>query len=109
MDLYKHAFRLTPMICSDLVADAFELAWEIRMLDMRASPYDLTGLDPRPYRRAVGSDRIETAEGKREYADLQWRFSERAAPIRARLIEECEHLFVVTSTLADSAPTPRPD
>ncbi|MDP3890841.1 3-methyladenine DNA glycosylase, partial [Nocardioides sp.] len=26
MDLYKHAFRLTPMICSDLVVDAFELA-----------------------------------------------------------------------------------
>ena len=27
MDLYKHAFRLSPMVCSDLVADCFELAW----------------------------------------------------------------------------------
>jgi hypothetical protein len=25
-DLYKHAFRLTPLISSELVADAFELA-----------------------------------------------------------------------------------
>ena len=47
MDLYKHAFRLSPMVSSDLVADCFELAWDIRVLDMRASPYDLTGLGPR--------------------------------------------------------------
>ena len=38
MDLDKHAFRLTPMISSDLVADAFELARDIRVLDMRAAP-----------------------------------------------------------------------
>ena len=40
MDLYKHAFRLTPLVPSELVADCFELAWDIRELDMRASPYD---------------------------------------------------------------------
>ena len=44
MDLYKHAFRLTPMVCSDLVADCFELARDIRVLDMRASPYDFADL-----------------------------------------------------------------
>ena len=44
MDLYKHAFRLSPLVCSDLVADCFELARDIRVLDMRASPYDLGGL-----------------------------------------------------------------
>jgi hypothetical protein len=109
MDLYKHAFRLTPMICSDLVADAFELAWEIRIMDMRAAPYDLTGLTLDPAGEAWAPIKVETAEGKREYADLQGRFSERAASIRARLIEECEHLCVVTSTVAESAPTPRPD
>ena len=38
MDLYKHAFRLTPMISSDLVADCFALARDIRVLDMRAAP-----------------------------------------------------------------------
>ncbi len=57
MDLYKHAFRLTPMIGSDLVADCFELARDIRVLDMRAAPYDLADLGFEPVR-------IETAEGK---------------------------------------------
>ena len=90
MDLYKHAFRLTPMICSDLVADCFGLAREIRVLDMRAAPYDLTGLkiDGEPFEPV----RIETAEGKRFYAAAQAAFAERGAPLRARLIEECERL-----------------
>ena len=85
MDLYKHAFRLTPMICSDLVADCFELARDIRVLDMRAAPYDLAGLGFDPVR-------IETPEGKQEYAAAQRGFAERGAPLRLRLIEECERL-----------------
>ncbi len=91
MDLYKHAFRLTPMICSDLVADCFELARDIRVLDMRAAPYDLTGLeiDGEPFEPV----RIETAEGKRDYAEAQAGFAERGAPLRARLIEECARLL----------------
>ena len=88
MDLYKHAFRLSPMVASELVADCFDLAWDIRVLDMRAAPYDLAdlGLDP---------VRIETAEGKREYAAAQAAFAERGAPLRARLVEECERLLAV--------------
>ncbi|WP_278259208.1 3-methyladenine DNA glycosylase [Nocardioides convexus] len=86
MDLYKHAFRLSPMICSDLVADCFELAWDIRALDMRAAPYDLQDLGFEPVR-------IETAEGKAAYAEAQRGFAERGAPLRARLIEECERLL----------------
>ena len=78
MDLYKHAFRLTPMICSDLVADCFELAWDIRELDMRAAPYDLTRVS------ASCPVRIETPEGKQEYAAAQRAFAERAAPLRSR-------------------------
>jgi hypothetical protein len=85
MDLYKHAFRLSPLVCSDLVADCFELAWEIRVLDMRAAPYDLRDLGLEPVR-------IETAEGKQEYAAAQRAFAERAAPLRQRLIEVCERL-----------------
>ena len=48
MDVYKWAFKLTPLVPSDLVADAFDLAREIRVLDMEASPYDLRelGYDP---------------------------------------------------------------
>ena len=77
MDLYKHAFRLTPMICSDLVADCFELARDIRELDMRAAPYDLADLGFAPIR-------VETAEGKAEYAAAQRAFAERGAPLRRR-------------------------
>ena len=86
MDLYKHAFRLTPMICSDLVADCFELALEIRVLDMRAAPYDLSELGLVPVR-------IETAEGKQEYAAAQRGFAERGAPLRQRLLDECDRLL----------------
>ena len=86
MDLYKHAFRLTPLVCSDLVADCFELAWDIRELDMRAAPYDLTPFGFEPVR-------IETPAGKQEYAAAQRVFAERGAPLRARLVEECERLL----------------
>ena len=89
MDLYKHAFRLTPMIDSDLVADCFELARDIRVLDMRAAPYDLADLGFTPVE-------VETAAGKAEYADAQRGFAERGAPLRRRLVEECDRLLAVT-------------
>ena len=37
--------------------------------------------------------RIETPAGKREYAAAQRAFADRAAPLRQRLIEECERLL----------------
>lgn len=93
MDLYKHAFRLSPMVCSDLVADAFELAWDVRILDMRAAPYDLSGLRMDPTGEEWTPIAVETTEGKREYAEIQRHFAERAGTIRRRLIEECERLL----------------
>ncbi|GGO70326.1 3-methyladenine DNA glycosylase [Nocardioides deserti] len=93
MDLYKHAFRLTPMICSDLVADCFELARDIRELDMRAAPYDLSDLGFEPVR-------VETPEGKQEYVAAQRAFAERGAPLRRRLVEECERLLAVAAAAA---------
>ena len=92
MALYKHAFRLTPMIPSDLVADCFELARDIRVLDMRAAPYDLADLGFEPVR-------IETAEGKAAYVEGQREFSERGAPLRARLVAECEQLLDVVGAV----------
>ncbi len=88
MDLYKHAFRLSPMIPSELVADCFELAWDLRVLDMRAAPYDLADLGFPPVR-------VETPDGKQEYVDAQRRFAVRGAPLRARLVAECERLLAV--------------
>ncbi len=90
MDLYKHAFRLSPMISSDLVADCFELAWDIRVMDMRAAPYDLADLGFDPVR-------IETPEGKTDYVLAQRTFADRGAPLRARLIEECARLLGVST------------
>ena len=93
MDLYKHAFRLTPLVPSELVADCFELAWDIRELDMRASPYDFSrlGFDP---------VRIETAEGKQHYVAAQREFAQRGAPLRRRLIDHCENLLAVAQPAA---------
>ena len=75
MDLYKHAFRLSPMICSDLVADCFELARQARELDMRAAPYDLVALGYEPIR-------IETHEGKAAYVAGQRAIAAAARPLR---------------------------
>jgi hypothetical protein len=91
MDLYKHAFRLTPLVPSELVADCFELAWDIRELDMRASPYDFSGLGLTPVR-------IETAAGKQEYVAAQRTFAERGAPLRQRLVEACVRLEAAART-----------
>jgi hypothetical protein len=85
MDLYKHAFRLWPLVGSDLVADCFVLAWDVREVDMRASPYDFADWGFAPIR-------IEAAEGKREYAAWQRGFADRAAPLRDRLVDACGEL-----------------
>jgi hypothetical protein len=58
MDLYKWAAKSMPWIGTELLLDCFELAVELRDLDMRASPYDLSAWGREPVR-------IETAEGRR--------------------------------------------
>ena len=93
MDLYKHAFRLSPMICSDLVADCFELARDIRVLDMRAAPYDLSGITLDPTGEAWTPIRVETPEGKQEYAARRRSTPERGQAVRRALINECERLL----------------
>jgi len=75
---------------SDLLADCFALARDIRVLDMRAAPYDLSDLGFEPVR-------IETPEGKTAYAAAQREFAARGAPLRQRLIAECDRLLAVTA------------
>lgn len=79
MDLYKWAHKLSPLTPSDLVLEAFDLAREIRTLDMRASPYDLSELGYRPVP-------VETPEGKAEYAAAQRAFAARGNALRDRLL-----------------------
>ncbi|GEL20721.1 3-methyladenine DNA glycosylase [Pseudonocardia asaccharolytica] len=85
MDLYKWAYKLGPACPSELLADCFELAVAVRELDMRASPYDLADLGYPPVR-------IETPSGRAEYVRAQAGFAERAAPLRARLVELCRQI-----------------
>lgn len=101
MDLYKHAYRLADVAGSDLIADAFELAWDVRIMDMRAAPYDLSGLVLDPDGIEWTPIRIETPEGKREYADLQRRFAERAVPIRRHLGELIDQALLPVHSGAD--------
>ncbi|EHR61825.1 hypothetical protein [Saccharomonospora cyanea] len=88
MDLYKHAYKLDPFVPSELLGDCFALAADIRELDMRASPYDLSdyGYSPVP---------IETAEGRAAYARAQAEFARRARPLRERLITLCRSLLTL--------------
>lgn len=85
MDLYKWATKLIPAISSSLVTDCFELAWDIRVVDMQASPYDLADWGFTPIR-------IETVEGKAQYVKAQRAFSERAQVLRRSLIDVIEQL-----------------
>jgi hypothetical protein len=86
MDLYKWAYKAWPYISSDLIADTLELALEARILDMQASPYDLSAYHLEPVR-------IETEEGRQEYEYRQRTLSEQAKPLRKRLINAYYHIF----------------
>jgi len=86
MDLYKWSYKLAPFTSSELVADAFLLARDIREIDMRASPYDFSNLGFAPIP-------IETTPGRTEYEGFQRSFHQRAIPIRERLLDVCETLL----------------
>lgn len=78
MDLYKWAYKLSPLLPSEMVMDCFELSWRIRAMDMRASPYDLAEWGYPPIQ-------IETAAGKADYVAHQRAFSAESAILRDRL------------------------
>ncbi|WP_156759693.1 3-methyladenine DNA glycosylase [Microbacterium karelineae] len=80
MDVYKWAVKLGPLAPGALLLDAFELARDIRRLDMEAAPYDLRGFGFDPVR-------IETPEGKAEYVRRQRAFADRADRLRHALLD----------------------
>ncbi|MGN7965424.1 3-methyladenine DNA glycosylase [Microbacterium sp. 22179] len=80
MDLYKWATKLGPLVPGDLLLDAFELARDIRLLDMQAAPYDLSAWNVEPVP-------IETSEGKAEYVRRQRVFADRGAALRTALLD----------------------
>ncbi|MCW9706000.1 3-methyladenine DNA glycosylase [Fodinibius salsisoli] len=86
MDLYKWSFKMYPWISSSTIRRAFELAVQTRVMDMKASPYDLReqGLEP---------IRIETEEGRLEYVEKQRAIHQKSQPIRQQLITEYQGIL----------------
>ena len=79
MDLYRFVYKIGPFCPSAVLADTFELALAAREVDMRASPYDLSGYGFTPVK-------IETKEGREEYVELQRELHRRGGPVRERLL-----------------------
>ncbi len=99
MDCHKWATKLGPAVPGELALDCFALARDIRLLDMQASPYDLSSYG----QPAVA---IETPEGKAEYVARQREFAQRAGRLRARLIDVCVALLTGTEPPATVASPP---
>ena len=91
MDLYKWSSKLLPMVDSGLLLDCLELAAHARELDMRASPYDLSGYGFEPIT-------VEEPGGRAEYARRQAAIARRAVPLRTALLNHCRQLL---ATCAD--------
>nr|WP_284295065.1 3-methyladenine DNA glycosylase [Luteimicrobium album] len=86
MDLYKWSLKLGPVVPGELLLDTFELARDVRVLDMQASPYDVSSYGLAPVA-------IETPDGRAEYVRRQQEFAERSADLRTRLLDACEALL----------------
>lgn len=85
MDLYKWCYKLGPLIDSELLLAALELAAAAREIDMRASPYELSAYGYAPIT-------IENAAGRAEYVRHQSEIAQRAAPLRTALRDRCDLL-----------------
>ncbi|PWJ49895.1 hypothetical protein SAMN06264364_12461 [Quadrisphaera granulorum] len=86
MDVLRHAIALGPACPGALLLDCFEAARAAREIDMRASPYDVSGPDG----TGLAPIRVETREGKVAYAAAQRELAAIAAPLRERLLRVCE-------------------
>jgi len=87
MDLYKWAAKSMPWVCSELLLETFLLASQLRDLDMRASPYDLSAWNVNPIK-------IETPEGRREYEIEQRRLAFLAIELRTKLITAIQRVVL---------------
>lgn len=86
MDCLKWCLKLGPGVPGEVLLDAFELALAARVLDMRASPYDVSGL-------GFAAIRVETPEGRAAYVREQRGIAERGAAMRERLGAVCDALL----------------
>ncbi|WP_082929630.1 3-methyladenine DNA glycosylase [Mycobacterium sp. 852013-51886_SCH5428379] len=94
MDLYKWSYKLGPLVPAESTLDCLDLAADARVLDMRASPYDLReyGFEPIP---------VETPAGRAEYVRIQQEIAARAAPLRATFAARCDALLTAAGAGPD--------
>lgn len=90
MDLYRFAFTLAPMVGAELVVECYAHARKARILDMRASPYDVSGFGFSPVC-------IETPEGRAEYVSQQRELADVTAVLRAQILEVTEVLVAASA------------
>lgn len=81
MDLFKYAYTIFPLCSADLLRDTLKLALRARFIDMRASPYDVSA-----FAGCEEPIRVETEEGKAQYAQEQEALLEVSTPLRRELI-----------------------
>lgn len=86
MDLYRWCYKLNPWVGSELIDDCFRLAIDARILDMRASPYDVSAY-------GYTAVEVENAEGRELYREEQRSIYDRGQPIARRLLKECARLL----------------
>jgi len=92
MDLHKYASAMAPLIGSEIARACFALARDIRTVDMQVAPYELSGLGITPIR-------VETTEGRIEFATRQQEFTQRANDLRLSLITLLEPILEGQSQL----------
>ena len=102
MDLYRWAQKLFPWISAELLGDTFLLALRIRKVDMRASPYDVSGF-------GLTAIPVETEAGRREYCRRQAELAKAADPLRWRLLDCVETLLGPASPTAPPPRSTEPD
>ena len=89
-DLFKWALKMWPFSSSEVVADALEVAIAARVIDMRASPYDLSSIEVDQCGLDLDFDltpiRVETSSGRAEYREETMKITQKAEPVRSHLI-----------------------
>jgi len=96
MDLFRYSLKLWPWLPAELLADTLELAIDARVLDMRASPYDLSRWErTEDARFDLSPVRIEDADGRKEYQREQASIAARARPLRLRLLREYDNAIEI--------------
>lgn len=90
--MVQWCLKLGPYCPSELVCEALGLAIACRVLDMRASPYDLTSWAAQakastgPALYDTSAVAIETPEGRAQYQREQQALARRAEPLRRQLV-----------------------